>query len=78
MESASKLTVEVEIDDSVDGECDHHECESKTDHLWYGVTPEPDENIVYSYLAEYCNQHSQTHAEPGDNLHYIGGVNRDR
>lgn len=66
-------TIELESE-KVDGACSIHDCDNDSQYLWRVVDIETgDEEVrVNTVLAEYCPNHSQSHAEIGENLHYIG------
>lgn len=70
-------TIRLETD-RVDGMCSIHDCERTSKHLWRVVEIQTDGEsaVVNTVLAEYCHDHSQSHAEVRENLHYIGKFER--
>lgn len=57
---------------ALDGECDYNECEEDSWHLWFGVSH--GNNVMYRYAAEYCSDHSESHAETKEALMYLGSI----
>lgn len=67
MSTTIELTTEL-----LDEECNYHDCEDDSEELWMGLSKVPDEGKIYHYLAEYCVDHSEEHAEEQPALRYVG------
>jgi len=72
------MTVTVKIQDNnqygIDGKCDYVNCDDSSQHLYHGYSVESHHDI-YIFIAEYCNKHTENHAEKTDEMFQIGSIN---
>lgn len=63
----------------LDGTCDHSECEDdETDSgfVYWGISGALNQDDAYTYIAEYCEDHSQSHAEINERLFLLGSFDQ--
>jgi hypothetical protein len=60
--------------DKVSGTCSIHDCDEDSKHLYNLVEMDVSDAdvLVHTTLAEYCADHSQSHAKPRENLQRLG------